>query len=462
MRRSIGVLIVLVMIFGGGCATDKGLWHKAQKENTIQAYNDYLAKYPQGDFADKVRERRDYLIELQAYRRANQINSLETYRDFLKEFPDGYFADIVRDRKIEALEDEAWRQTEQAGTVEAIDSFLLEFPNGRYEDKAQQKRDQIVEDRDWDNACYLDTIQSYDYYLKHYPTGRYADHAREKRRYWVRDAEAWDHAKELHTLRSYYSYLNKFPNGKYITEARQACEVIKKREAEAWAKTQEANTVESYANYLKSYPTGRYVREAMEKKARLVEELVWRRTKQSDTFKGYADYLSSYPRGKYAGKARLAIPKFYLLSDAQITQIGKWQRAKNSKAKRLDNVEKLLFTGANCLNSGANWTNRSRGRQVYDILKKYNSQLLAKAMTRVVLMEIDRLRVLFLVVKLGVPGTQKPLNDLLLEYGNKSMAEDYLNSGSKELYEGGKAWASANGYWISTGWGSSRVSWGGF
>jgi hypothetical protein len=54
------------------------------------------------------------------------------------------------------------------------------------------------------------------------------------------------------------------------------------------------------------------------------------------------------------------------------------------------------------------------------------------------------------------------LNDLLLVHGDKSMAEDYLNAGSKELHDGGAAWARANGYTIKSGFGSSRVSWGSF
>jgi hypothetical protein len=65
-----------------------------------------------------------------------------------------------------------------------------------------------------------------------------------------------------------------------------------------------------------------------------------------------------------------------------------------------------------------------------------------------------------LVVKLGVPGTQKALNDLLMEYGDEEMAEDYLNCGSNELYDGGVAWAEANGYYILTSFGSHRVSGG--
>lgn len=43
-------------------------------------------------------------------------------------------------------------------------------------------------------------------------------------------------------------------------------------------------------------------------------------------------------------------------------------------------------------------------------------------------MDIDRDRVLFLVAKLGITGTEDPLNDLLLQYGDKKMAEAFMRS----------------------------------
>ncbi|MCB2102994.1 MAG: hypothetical protein KDE22_19115, partial [Rhodobacterales bacterium] len=65
-------------------------------------------------------------------------------------------------------------------------------------------------------------------------------------------------------------------------------------------------------------------------------------------------------------------------------------------------------------------------------------------------------------IKLGLPDSARQLNDLLMRHGSKSMAEDYLNSGSRQLADGGRAWASAHGYRINTGPGSHRSSWGRF
>jgi len=47
-------------------------------------------------------------------------------------------------------------------------------------------------------------------------------------------------------------------------------------------------------------------------------------------------------------------------------------------------------------------------------------------------------------------------------YGDRSMAEDYLNSGSDELHDWAVKWGKAHGYSIHTGSGSNRAAWGRF
>ncbi len=192
------------------------------------------------------------------------------------------------------------------------------------------------------------------------------------------------------------------------------------------------------------------------------ERKAWQQAKQANNFESYGEYIRLNPRGPHVSEARREIAKSYLLSDEEVTLVARLQRENRVEAKRAMYVDKLMFTAAACLNLQANWVDRVKGRKLYDLLKQYDSQTLTESMTRVVLIHIDRLRVLFLIVKLGVPGTQRPLNALLIQYGDKSMAEDFLNSGSRDLHDGGEAWGNAHGYKIRTGPGSHRVGWGSF
>jgi hypothetical protein len=125
-------------------------------------------------------------------------------------------------------------------------------------------------------------------------------------------------------------------------------------------------------------------------------------------------------------------------------------------------AENLLRSGAQVMDDLGNWTDRSTARPIYDELKRMEGNTVTKAIVRKVIKDDDRLRVLFVAVKLGIAGSEQRLNDVLYSYGDKSMAEDYLNSGSQSLYEGGRRWANSHGYYISTGMGSNRVGWGRF
>lgn len=52
------------------------------------------------------------------------------------------------------------------------------------------------------------------------------------------------------------------------------------------------------------------------------------------------------------------------------------------------------------------------------------------------------------------------LRNLLMRFGDKPLAEDYLNCGNSQLRAAGEAWANANGYNVGSGYGSHRVRWG--
>ena len=50
--------------------------------------------------------------------------------------------------------------------------------------------------------------------------------------------------------------------------------------------------------------------------------------------------------------------------------------------------------------------------------------------------------------------------DLLEGYGDKTLAEDYLNCGQPDLGTAGRKWAERRGYNVRAGYGSHRATWG--
>lgn len=137
-------------------------------------------------------------------------------------------------------------------------------------------------------------------------------------------------------------------------------------------------------------------------------------------------------------------------------------RRGHSAVKQPEVVDWVVFSNASLLNDNAEWLDRDSARKYYDILKRYESILVVDSLVRHLFKAEIRLRTLFLGVKLGIPGSPEKLIAVLMKDGTKSMAEDFLNSGSPELYEGGKRWANENGYSITAGMGSHRAAWGQF
>lgn len=127
-------------------------------------------------------------------------------------------------------------------------------------------------------------------------------------------------------------------------------------------------------------------------------------------------------------------------------------------------VAVLVGTATRLLTDEAGWTDALLARRVYDLILRFDHEATTSALVDAVAQDpANRLHALFLAVKLGIPGSEDRLNDLLIRHGDKSMAEDFLNSGSDLLYQGGERWATNHGYYVESGVaGSNRTTWGSF
>jgi hypothetical protein len=186
----------------------------------------------------------------------------------------------------------------------------------------------------------------------------------------------------------------------------------------------------------------------------------WKANRPSDV-NSLERFVMRHPHSYEAQIAKRSLASMYILSNAEIAKVQE-RRKRSERIDEPDLISKLIMAGADCLDDQANWTYERQGRFIYDTLRSCRSDLVVDSLRRVVVVAINRRRVLFLAVKLGLSGSEYALNDLLLSYGDKPMAEDYLNSGSRELHSGGAAWANRNGYRINTGPGSHRMRWGSF
>lgn len=128
----------------------------------------------------------------------------------------------------------------------------------------------------------------------------------------------------------------------------------------------------------------------------------------------------------------------------------------------LAEAENLLRQGVYYLHPDGTWWNANEGYRIYHRLQKLPSRIFNPAVVRQVLRPERRRELLILAIKVGQPGSQEKLAEALTGFGNKSMAEDYLNCGSEYLYKAAERWARDHNHRIFSRFGGVHVTWGRF
>ena len=132
-------------------------------------------------------------------------------------------------------------------------------------------------------------------------------------------------------------------------------------------------------------------------------------------------------------------------------------------AEQFAEMDKQVVACASLVTLSGGWTDTSLGRKRYDELRAADGKVVKISLCQQVLAHPElQTRIVLLAIKLGISGSENELIGILFVYGNKSMAEDYLNSGSTMLNNGGYRWANAHGYKVRKGYGSHRSNWGKF
>lgn len=133
-------------------------------------------------------------------------------------------------------------------------------------------------------------------------------------------------------------------------------------------------------------------------------------------------------------------------------------------AEKFTEIDKKIVYISSLLNKNGHWSDRSKARMGFDDLRMLNGKAVTISLCQqVAARPLLQNRILLLAIKLGIDGSEDELAAVLFVYGNKSMAEDYLNCGSEKLYDGARRWVAAHGYRVSkTHYGSHRSKWGRF
>src|SRR5712671_3120744 len=81
-----------------GCSRQQSDWEKTRAANTTESYEQFIKKYPSGEFTAQAQARVKELYEEHDWQKARDADTQEAYQAFLKQYPEGKWTEEARIR----------------------------------------------------------------------------------------------------------------------------------------------------------------------------------------------------------------------------------------------------------------------------------------------------------------------------------------------------------------------------
>src|ERR1700676_25857 len=96
-KAALGICLTLLLGIGG-CSRQQSDWEKTRAANTTDSYEQFLKKYPSGEFTAQAQARAKDLYEERDWQKARDTDTQEAYQAFLKQYPEGKWTEEARIR----------------------------------------------------------------------------------------------------------------------------------------------------------------------------------------------------------------------------------------------------------------------------------------------------------------------------------------------------------------------------
>lgn len=96
-RFVLSVFCALVLCLSA-CSRQQSDWQKTREVNTTDSYEQFIKKYPSGEFTAQAQARAKELYEERDWQKARDTDSVEAYQAFIKQYPEGKWTEEARIR----------------------------------------------------------------------------------------------------------------------------------------------------------------------------------------------------------------------------------------------------------------------------------------------------------------------------------------------------------------------------
>jgi putative component of toxin-antitoxin plasmid stabilization module len=256
------LVLGIILMIGSGCASLREQWDDASNTHTIEAYEKFLSKHPDGEYAKRARYR---LMELY-YKKARDANTVAAYRQFLNQYPEGEFSKWALDKIV----DLQWDKAQSSNTIAAYQEFLEFNPSGK--------------ESEWARSNIMDL-----YLTPYVERGLLKDWELNVFKYYWMEGNVGYQSSPVVRER-----LNDFRN-RLLTSAvgMETQDLTSELEEIYWLRIREGDEPMSYEAYLSRYPTGPYAGTAQSRLNELEEEekRLWHAATKADSLDVYLDYV---------------------------------------------------------------------------------------------------------------------------------------------------------------------------
>ena len=135
------VVAAAALVMVAACSNPEADWQKAEAENTEAAYQAFLEKHPEGEWAQKAQSQLDAIKDTRDWENAQTSDAIEAYNNYLLAHPTGAHMGEARQRITDLETEAAWSTAQTAGTREALEDFLIRYADAP---QAEQARAQLA------------------------------------------------------------------------------------------------------------------------------------------------------------------------------------------------------------------------------------------------------------------------------------------------------------------------------
>lgn len=135
----------------------------------LMEYEEFLQKYPDSYYSKEIRDRKN---EILMWLRAQKSNSISAYQNYLDnseylEYADE--AEMAIERLMEEASEKAWSKAQKQNTIEGYDAFIKEHPDSKFIDEAKKQKDELMAQAEWRRLKGSHNIDAYEIFLMKYP-----------------------------------------------------------------------------------------------------------------------------------------------------------------------------------------------------------------------------------------------------------------------------------------------------